>query len=345
MSESIWEELTRSPLEPDPEYESTFVDWLVPLVIAATLGFAIGFAVLGSDDGAPATTTIAAATSTTEAPELPDPDPIVPEGYIDVGGVGLQAVAAYGRDGSLYVVVNQASRSDRVPVDTAAFHASHWVLEGVGNVQAHRVIESTLAPGTRTIEFRDVPALPVAGAQLLVREGSEMVVRTGCQGCGAIAADRAEGELILEGLERPYSLDSPLLIDVAPGLTLSIDSLDFTNEWGYVTWHVIDENQARIRVEIRLIFDGTDDPDRDGTNPTQLIPNHLFGTNQQNPAPANPQSFMRSGDLQLERIGELISEENQPGALIMSWSVEWQHPVSEPVELQLSDDIYLGIVD
>ena len=172
-----------------------------------------------------------------------------------------------------------------------------------------------------------------------------MVVRTGCQGCGATAADRAEGELILEGLERPYSLDNPLLVGVTPGLTLSIDSLDFTDEWGYVTWHVIDENEARLRVEIRIVFDGTDDPDRDGTNPTLLIPNHLFGTSQQNPAPANPRSFMRSGDQQLERIGELITDENQPGALILRWSVEWQHPVSEPVELPLGDDIYLGIVD
>ena len=75
------------------------------------------------------------------------------------------------------------------------------------------------------------------------------------------------------------------------------------------------------------------------------MPVHLFGTSQQNPAPANPQSFTRNGTLQLERVGELIAEENQPGSLVLSWSVEWQHPVGEQVELPVGEDIYLGTVD
>ncbi len=346
MSDNIWEELSRSPLDPDPNEAPSPLGWLFPVGAATVIGLLLGLFVLGAGGEASPTTTLAAATTTTTTAAPVDPDPEVPAGYVDVAGLGLDVVASYSRAGNLYLVINEAARSDQEPLETTAFHASHWELEGDGtSVEASRAIESTLAPGMKTIEFPGLTALPTADPQLIVRQASAMVVRTGCQGCGATSVDEAGGELELPGLERPYAIDEPILIDVGSGITLSIDRLDFTDEWGYLEWHVIDENEARIRPDIRVVFAGTDDPAFEGPNPTQLIPEHLFGASQQNPTTANPQPFTREGWLLLDRAGELISDENSPTGLLLTWSVEWQHPVGEPVTLPLDDLTDLGIVD
>ena len=346
MSESIWEELTRSPLDPDPAYDRPAMDWLIPIVVAAILGLAVGFIALGQDPEPAATSTAMSITTPgPEAPDLPDFDPILPDGYTDTDGVGLRAIAAYGRSDNLYVVVNQATRSDTDPVETAAYHASHWTLAGSSESSATRAIESPLSPGLITLEFQGIPALPATGADVVVREASPMVVRTSCNGCGATATDQTSGEVTLDGLAEPYSLIGPLLIEVAAGITLSIDELGFDSEWGYVVWHVIEDNEVRLRPEIRILFEGTDDPDRDGDNPTQLVPEHVLGASQQNPAPANIQSFTRSGSLQLERVGELITGDNRPTAFVLQWSTEWQYPVGDPIEFTISEATYLGIVD
>lgn len=346
MSDSIWEELARSPLDPDPDDTPRTPDWLIPVGLAAILGILLGLFVLGSDDPSAPTTTVALETTTTVPPPPPDPDPIVPDGYVDVAGIGLDAVAAYSRGGNLYIVINEAARSDQDPPSQPSFHASHWALDGDGTtVEATRTIESSLAPGMKAIEFPGLTALPSADPNLVVRQASEMVVRTGCQGCGATSVDEALGEVALEGLDRPYAISEPLLVDVGTGITLSIDRLEFTDEWGYVEWHVIDENEARIRPDIRIVFEGTDDPAFEGPNPTQLVPDNLFQSSQQNPTTPNPQPFARQGWLLLDRIGELISDENNPTSLLMTWAVEWQHPVGEPIVLPLTDLTDLGIVD
>lgn len=347
MSGSAWEELARSPLDPDPDYKPSIVEKATPLAIAAVLGLLVGVFVLGSDretDGE--ATTIATETATTTSTAPVEPDPEVPESYTEAGGVGIRALAAYGRSGNLYVLVNEATRSDQDPFETNAFHASDWVLAGDGvEITASRAIRSDLAPGMTTIEFTEVNGLPVSGPSLRVRRSSEMVVRTGCQGCGAVSAHESSGDVDLEGLDRPYASSEPILIEVGGAITLSIDRLEFTDEWGYVEWHVIDENEGRVRADLRIVFDGTDDPGIDEINPTQLISEGLFGPSQQNPIAANPQPFARRGTLILDRVGELISADNSPTSLRLHWTVEWQHPVGEPIVIPLDGTLDLGIID
>ncbi len=344
MSESIWEELARSPLDPDPNERPMRFPPVIAFVAAAVAGLAIGAFALGKGGTAETTTTVAAATTTTTA--APDPSPEVPDGYIDADGVGLRPVAAFSRDGNLYVIVNESVRSDLVPADTGSFHSADWVLTGDGrDVRATRSIESALAPGMTTVEFADVTSIPGSDPALIVRRGTEMVARTGCQGCGAISVNEAAGEFLLEGIDRPYLLQEPVLIDVGGGLTVSVDTLEFTDEWGWIEWHVIDENEGRIRADIRVVFDGTDDPALDGVNPTQLIAESLFQSSQQNPAMANPQAFTRSGAQLLDRVGELISEENAATALLLRWSIEWQHPVGEEIVVPIDTIADLGIID
>ena len=345
MSHNIWEELARSPLDPDPNHEPSLLEQLLPFGIAAGLGLLIGVFLLGGAGDTPeSTTTVLAATTTTAT--APDLEPEVPDAYHDIDGVGLRALSAYSRSGNLYIVVNEVTRSDQDPVEANAFHPASWVLSGDGiETTAARSIRSHLSPGMHVVEFLGIAGLPVAGAVLFVRRASEMVVRTGWQGCGAVSANEATGEVPLDGIERPYLLGQPILIDVGGAITLSIDRLEFTDDWGYVEWHIIDENDARIRADLRVIFAGTDDPAFDGINPTQLIPDSSFGPSQQNPTMANPRSFTRSGELLLDRVGELISADNTPTSLTLGWSVEWLHPVGDPVTLPLSDLGDLGIID
>lgn len=347
MSNSIWEELARSPLDPDPDHQPSLLEKITPVALAAIFGLLVGVFVLGgSGDGVDPATTVAAQETTTTSTAPPVPDPKVPIDYLDVDGIGVKAVAAYSRAGNLYLVLNEATRSDQSPAQTNGFHASHWVLAGDGvEINATRAIESHLAPGMTTLEFVGVNRLPTSSPRLLARRSSEMVVRTGCQGCGAVSAHEASGEVVLEGLARPYEIGEPLRIDVGSAITLSVDRLEFTDEWGYVEWQVFDENEGRIRADLRVIFEGTDDPSSDGVNPTQLIPEILFRPAQQNPIAANPQPFARSGALVLDRVGELISDTNGPTSLLMRWTVEWQHPVGEPIVIPLDATVDLGIID
>ena len=346
MSENLWEELARSPLDPDPDHEPSTLDKVTPLIIAAILGLLIGVFVLGGDaettDSEP---TVAAETIPTTSTVPAQPDPEVPGGYQDVDGIGIRAAAYYGRSGNLYILINEATRSDQSPSQTNAFHASNWVLSGDGiEIMASRVIQSDLAPGMMAIEFIGVNGLPVSEPNLLVRRSSEMIVRTGCQGCGAVSAHEASGDVAIDALARPYTNGEPILIEIGGAITLSVDLLEFTDEWGYIEWHVIDENEGRIRPDLRVVFDGTDDPARNEINPTQLVPENQFGPSQQNPIAANPQPFARSGTLTLDRIGELVSADNSPTSLRLHWTVEWLHPVGEPIVIPLNGTVDLGII-
>jgi hypothetical protein len=57
----------------------------------------------------------------------------------------------------------------------------------------------------------------------------------------------------------------------------SIDQLEFTDEWGYAEWHIGGDNELRLRTQLRVVFEGTDDPDlragnllNDDNKPTSL---------------------------------------------------------------------------
>lgn len=346
MSENIWEELARSPLDPDPDEQPASFAWLAPAAIAMVAGLLMGFFLGSGSSAAAPSTTIAVAEATTSTPAPPAPDPILPDGYTAVGTGGLRAVAAYSQGGNLYVVMDQTVRSDTAPLASNSLYFAKWTLTGDGiEVTASRSIASTVAPGAKVIEFPGVAALPIAGAELIGRQATTMVVRSGCNGCGATSADVASGEIVLDGLERPYSITEPLLIPIGDGITLSIDQLDIADDWGYATWHVIDENDAVVRVNLVVTFAGTDDPGREGANPTQLLPPQLFGVSQQRQTTPNPDPFARDGSVGLDRAGELLSAANQPTALLLEWSAEWQHPVGDVIVLPLAGLTDMGIID
>lgn len=346
MSEPLWDELLRSPLDPDPNALPSQVPGVVLVVVAAVVGLALGLTAFPHDNAADVTPSTATPTTTTTTTLLPDPDPIVSPGYVDVDGLAFRPAVAYVREGNLYLVVSQTTRSDLNATETRAFHAADWTLDLEGRqVVATREITSPMAPGFVTLEFAGESDIPEPSARILVRRASEMVVRTGCQGCAAVSAHEAHGEIVLPSVARPFTLDAPMLIEVGPDITLAIDRLEFTDEWGYGEWHVINENAARIRPELRVTFTGTDDPAIEGTQPTQLIPTHMLGTNQQSPTTANSQPFARSGTVELDRRGELVSEANAPSSLVLEWTVEWIHPLGEPVELTIDGTADLGVLE
>jgi hypothetical protein len=343
MSDTIWDEIMRSPLDPDPDGERSRPATVAPIVLAIVAGLAIGLLFGGRDSVAEPTRT--ASTTTTTLP-APTPDPVVPDGYVEVDGVGLKAVAAFNRGGSLFVVVNSATRSDLDRVETGEFHVAEWVLAGDGMERtASQAVQSRFAPGVRLVEFPDVAALPISAPQLEVREATEMRVRTGCNGCAAFSVDAAEGELALDALPLPFAMAEPLFIAVGGGINLSIEDLQITDEWGFLRWRIIDNNDARLRVSPRIIFVGTDDPATEEVDPTRLIPDSIRGINQQNPLGSNAEPFARQGTIGLDRVGEIMAADNRPQQVVLRWSVEWQHPVGDPVVLPLDELIDLGTID
>lgn len=338
---NIWDEIMRSPLDPDPDEPDRRIGAIASIALAAAIGVVIGFLVGNRD--APPPTTAALVTTTAMAPSVVDPDPVVPPGYVDANGVGLRAVAAFSTDDDLYIVVNTATRSDLDRVDTNEFHIAEWTLSGDGiEVSADRALQSSFSPGVRVVHFEGVNSLPLSAPQLLVRRATEMTVRAGCNGCGAVSVDMAEGELPLEGLDLPLVVDTPLLIPVGTGITLSIDSLQIAEEWGYLEWHVIDDNDARLRVSATIEFVGTDDPRTDEVDPTLLLPPHQIGLNPQNPISSNPGPFARHGLVRMDRLGEILTADNQPEQVVLRWSVEWQHPVGDALAIPLEEVTDLG---
>lgn len=343
MSDTIWDEIMRSPLDPDPDETRNWPAFLAPIALASVAGLTIGM-LLGGAGPVPETTLPPPIAPT--AKPVPAPDPIFPNGYTEADGVGLKALAVFSRHDSLFVVVNSATRSDLNRVETNEFHIADWVLVGDGmETIASRALMSRLAPGVRLVEFPGVAALPAATPQLQVREATEMTVRTGCNGCAAFSVDAAEGELVIDALPLPYTMAEPLFIAVAGGVNLAIEELQITDEWGYLRWRIIDTNDARLRVTPRIIFDGTDDLATAEVDPTQLIPDSVRGINQQNPLGSNAEPFTRQGTIGLDRIGEIMSADNRPEQVVLRWNVEWQHPVGDPVVLPLDDLVDLGTID
>jgi hypothetical protein len=254
-------------------------------------------------------------------------------------------LAVFNRDDNLYVIVNSATRSDMDRKTTSEFHIAEWTLAGDGIEHiASRAIKSDFAPGVQLVEFPGVAALPASVPELRARQATDMVVRSGCNGCAATSVDMADGEMPIDGLDLPYSLTDPIFVPVGTGITVAIHSLEFGEEWGYAAWHVLDENDARLRVSLIIVFEGTDDPATEDVDPTLLVPASFQGLNQQNPIGRSPDPFTRAGSTSLDRVGEIMSADNQPDQILLRWSVEWQHPVGEPISLPLDDVADLGSV-
>ncbi|MEA2000965.1 MAG: hypothetical protein U9N84_03635 [Actinomycetota bacterium] len=339
MSETIWDELMRSPLDPDPDEDGNVLGVLVPVGLAAAIGLVLGLTVGGGEDTP--NPTLAIETTTTATTALPPADPIMPAGYTEVGGIGLAALASFTRDGDFYIVVNSAARSDQDRSETDEFHIAEWVLAGDGvEITASRAFQTGLTPGVRLVEFPGVGPLPAAGPELRVRRATEMVVRSGCNGCAASSVHSADGEIVLEGFDRPYAITEPIIVGVGRGINLSIDELQITDEWGYATWHAIDETDARLRTTLIIVFEGTDDPGTEQIDPTLLVPPHVLGLAPGQAVLGNPDPFSRDGWIGLDRTGEIITTDNQPDQLVLRWTVEWQHPVGDQISLPLE-----GITD
>lgn len=344
MSDAVWNEIMKSPLDPDPDEERGLLTWLVPVGVAIVIGLGIG-ALVGRGETTTTSTLAAPSTTTTTTTTVPPPEPIVPAGYSEAAGIGLKAVAVFNRGDDLFVVVNSAVRSDLDRVVTDEFHVAEWILAGDGVERtAASAVRSDFAPGVRLVEFPNVGALPVSAPELRVRKATEMVVRSGCNGCGATSVDASEGELMIEGLPLPYTMTEPLLIPVGTGINLAIDQLEITEEWAFMRWRIIDDNDARVRIRPRIIFEGTDDPATDDVDPTQLVPASLRGPNQQNPLRSNPDPFTREGTIGLDRVGEIMSAENAPETIVLVWDVESQHPVGDPIVIPLAGIADLGSI-
>lgn len=333
----------RSPLEPDPD-DAPRRRW-IPVAVSVVLGLVVGYVLGGSSSDPPEED--AALESTTVATATPvEPDPIFPRGYTETNGVAVRPLASYEGGGNLYVVVSSATRSDLDRTMTNEFHVAEWILAGDGvDSAASRAIHSDFAPGIRLIEFPNITSVPISGAELQAREATEMVVRSGCNGCAATSVDMAQGEVVLDGAVLPYRNSEPLLVSVGSGINLSIDELHAAQEWGFAAWHLLEGSDARARVSLFVVFEGTDDPATDDDDPTMLIPSHEFGPNQQNAVAGNPGPFIKSGVQQLDRLGEILSLDNQPDRIVLRWNVEWQHPVGEPLSIAIDDLADLASLD
>jgi hypothetical protein len=344
MSETIWDELMRSPLDPDPDDEGNILGALVAVGLAAVIGVVLGLTVGGGETTpAPTLAIEATTTSTTEPPPVA---PIVPSGYTEIDGIGISALASFSRDGNLYIVVNSTARSDQDRSDTDELHIAEWVLAGDGvEVTASRAFQTELTPGVRLVEFPGISSLPVAAPELLVRRATEMEVRSGCDGCAATSVDSVDGEIAFDGLERPYAITEPLVVAIGRGIVLSIDELQITDEWGYAAWHAVDETNATLRVSLIISFEGTDDPATEEVDPTLLVPPHLLGFGPGQTVHGNPDPFSRSGWMGLDRTGEIITSDNQPERIVLRWAVEWQHPVGEQIALPLDNITDLRTID
>ena len=145
MSDQLWEELVRSPLDPDPNEVPRSLPWFVPIAIAGLGGLLVGFIGFGGADDPPTSAPPTTIPATTLAVE--EPDPVVPDGYVEVSGVGLRALASYSSNGNLYIVLNEAARSDLDPTETGSFHGAVWELEGDGtSVTASQSLRSRRVP-------------------------------------------------------------------------------------------------------------------------------------------------------------------------------------------------------
>lgn len=341
----IWEEIMRSPLDPDPDEERTHVAQLLPVALAAIVGLLLGYVLNGPTEAAePIAGLGQTTTSTTEVP--PPPDPIFPPGYADATDVGIKALGSFTNDNGLFMIVSSATRSDLDRTETNEFHVAEWILAGDGvESAAARTIHSDLSPGVRLVEFPNVAGLPISGPELLARQATEMTVRTSCSGCAATSVDMADGEVMLEGASLPYTNTEPLLISVGSGLNLSIDELQATPEWGFAAWRLLGENDATVRVSLAVVFEGTDDPASEELDPTLLVPPHWMGPTPQNTIGGNPGPFSRRGTQQLDRVGEILSESNQAEQIVLRWTVEWRHPVGDPIPLPLDDVADLGSIE
>ncbi len=326
MGEPRWDELVRSPLDPDKEEETRrpISTWVVVL-IAAVVGLSVG-AVVGHAGGSGQPEAVGVSgTSTTVLP-------VAPDGYVPVGDTSLGVIGSFGVDGHAYVIVGEAALSSADPGATPAFGAGRWaIVDGDDAIETALEIVDPIAPGMRLLDF------PVderaSDAPLAVWRGTAVETRDGCNGCGSGSADRTEGEALFEIAGLPTVIPGMGTIELGQGFEVQIGDLTAAEEWGYAEWALTGDTATTARVAVEVTFVGTDDPSAEGDNPTRLVPYDRapiqYGVGHQRTAPP----FARGGSIRLTRVGEPIGGGNQPTAIGVSWSVEWIHPVGEPIPL------------
>jgi hypothetical protein len=226
MSDDALREVLRSPLDdlPPPRRGTWAGAAALLLAVAAGFGVVAGIRALGNDSPAigETTTTTQSATSTTAA------------GPVALGGLGVEAVAAWNRGDRLYLVVATTVPPGADPSETEGLSSAHWVLRaGEGDLlTATAELSTPLAAGLFTLEF---PATDLsAGAELLVYPAVEVVDDT-----FSTALDSAQfpWEGPLEGT--PYRL---------AGEELAIDRIRLDDGGGEIVWHLAGDSESRATV-------------------------------------------------------------------------------------------------
>jgi hypothetical protein len=317
MSEDRWAELLRSPLDPDPAGEQRErprrrLSWRLVVVVLVAGAFAGGaFAVWQADEvtAAPETTTSAAPTSTTPPPALPT----YPDGYVEaIDGIGISAVGWYRNQGSLFVVVSAAVRSDQDPVETAALRDGSWALvEDGGIVEYSRQVWDQPALGVSVVEFDDVAEIP------------------GTLRFAAVVDQHTE-TITLPALDGyPIEGAGPFSFTLEHDLDFVVDSVTAGEAWGNIEWHIAggSDEAARASIGSVAILTGTDDPGTpDEVDPTLLVSPHLAPPYpfQLHPPPA-PGFGFRGAD-QLQRVGEPLGQDNWPTTVEIEVTVSMIFP-------------------
>ena len=221
-------------------------------------------------------------------------------------------------DGLYLVGVSSAVAGSEVPSEVPPDQVAYWELRSnAGAIEMDGQLSTIGILGNTTVAFAtdDIPG------------GSQLV--------GYVVADTVEHA---SDIEVPADLgmgETEFSIDVEPGVIIN-GVVTIGDGWGYVDWSL--DGGVSAKLDVVVTFVGTDDPETDESDETQMIPGYSRTLSQGIGAIEAAPLYGFDGGYQLHRVGEPVSSENEPTAIVIEFNADVVVAVSDPVVVGVLPD-------
>lgn len=307
-------EIMRSPYEEDDPVgeDESDLPWKPPVIAAMVGAMLVSAFVIFAIVSGPTDDPVQVSQTQIGAEPVESTD--IPPGFTALpSGTGARIEAATSSSDSYLLGVSFAVAGSEVPGEVAPDQIAYWELRSDAGAIVMNEQRSELGIlGNTTVAFAldGLPDEPQLAAYPVV----DVVERS--------------DEIEVPPEDVPGGID--FSIDIEPGVTVD-GVVTFGEGWGHVDWSL--DGGVTAKLDTVVTFIGTDDPETDEVDETQLLPGHVRTLSQGIGTFDAAPLFGFDGSYQLYRVGEPLNSANEPTAIVIEFTSKVVTAAPDPVSI------------
>jgi hypothetical protein len=326
MTDDIWQELLRSPLDEDPgnlDRAERSWSWLPAAAVLGGVVIGLAWLAFGSGDDGDVAASEPTSTTTVTVAAAESAESSLPDGYIEValdgapvrGSLGLRPESVYAQGDDLYVTLSSAVRAELEPERVAVFAGGDWSLAmDDAALPFSGEITNPQSLGLMTVRFDGAGGREGDDGRLHLRP--------------VVESDSTEvtDAFTFNGL--PARIDEPVVVELEEEVSLVVESIELGPDAGTLIWHLEAPPSVRARVEAAVEFPET--IGREGGR-TALVSEHRADPYPFQLPPKPRPTATWSGSEVLRRVGSDLEDPAALTRITVSLTVSWQRSSSSRV--------------